>query len=626
MKWLHISDLHFDPLHDGTDTNYMREKLKDFLIKKRVHVDKLFLTGDYRNARFQADSDENAEKTTQYIFEISKIVGIEDNESILCIPGNHDLDRYINNRQELICKTKRSYKTQEGTFENTSVFVEAFTFYKRILNQLYGKEDTERLFAIYKANPHRICIYNDCNILMMNTELFAGEIVTTVDGKERDNDAGTLIVGSNYVLSLLSIAKQNGNPTIVLGHRGLELFEATERRKLLSIFKDNNVCMYLCGHSHDLWYDEYGDIPQITVGCIKVDDGVKAGFTIGEFCSESNIIKVTAFTWDNNNWNEYSHFSEDGSTLLFDINQNELLNGSNFPLTIKIVIDGRVRQFNCRVPENGIKFGVEHSAMISAGTGDLMCIIRNNQYSDLITCNHKFILSKDVWRVIGVDTTTPGVTKLTCKRELKGPYDDFASGISGIDQIAKFKIELFIPIDSIGLDQQLKFTPYLIRDTKHIKDAKLCVSIANENILAYDGINITGLSLGETDITVYWDDDKDICETFHVTVVSQPVNNIMYRIYKRDLNGKSYYDFRVISCRDIYFGIEKYVNCELADIDNACDFHITKVKDGTVVPVSHICNNEMMVNSKYLKIGEKYLLMITGVTTMQLEFQSVSLI
>jgi predicted MPP superfamily phosphohydrolase len=627
MKWLHLSDLHFHPVQDGTDTNYLREKLKDFLIEKRVHVDKLFLTGDFRDASRQADSDENAKKAVQYILEISEIVEIVDYKNILCVPGNHDLDRYINNRQELICKTKRSYRTQEGTFENTSVLVEAFTFYKRVLNQLYGKEYTEHLFDVYKANPHRICLYNDCNIMMMNTELFAGEIVTTGDGGKHENDAGTIIVGSNYVLSSLFDVKQTGNPTIVLGHRGLELFEATERRKLLSVFKDNNVCMYLCGHSHDLWYEEYGEIPQITVGCIKEANGVKAGFTIGEFCSGSNIIKVTAFTWDNNNWSDYSHFSKDGSTLLFDIYQNGLLSGSNFPLTIKIVIDGRVRQFNCRVPENGMTFGVEHSTMISVGTGDLVCIIRNNQYSDLITYNHKFILSKAIWKVIGIDTTTPGVTKITCKRELKGSYDDLESGISGINQIAKFKIELFVPIDSIGLNQQLKFTPYLIRDIEHIKDAKLCVSIANESVLAFDGINITGLSLGETDITVYWDDDKDICETFHVVVVSEPVKNIFYRVYKHDIkfNSKSYYDFSVITCNDVYFGIEKYVNCELTDIDEAFNFHIVSVKDGTVIPVNPESNCEIKVKTSCLETGGKYLLTVSGESTIQVEFKGMAL-
>jgi len=626
MKWLHLSDLHFNPLQDGTDTNYLREKLKSFLIKKGVKVDKLFLTGDFRDASRQEDTDENAERVVHYIREIVEIVGILDLQNVLCVPGNHDLDRYINNRQDLICKNKRSYRAQEGTFENTSALIESFTFYKRVLNKLYGKDYSDCLFTVYKTNPQRIFHYNDCNIMMMNTELLAGEIVTAGDGKKHENDAGTIVAGSNYVLSSLFSAKQTGNPTIVLGHRGIELFEATEQRKLLSIFRDNNVCLYLCGHSHDLWYEEYGEISQVTVGCIKQVSGVKAGFTIGEFHSESNSIKITAFSWDNNNWNDYSHFSKDGSTLIIDASQKGLLPVASFPIAINIVIDGRVRQFNCRVPENGMEFGVKHLPMISMGTGNLICIIRNNQYSDSITYNHSFILSKAIWKIIGIDNTTPGVTKLTCERELKGPYDDLESGISGINQISTFEIELFVPINIIGLDQQLKFMPHLLRDKRQIKDARLSVSIDNESVLTYDGVNINGMSLGETDLTVYWEEDKDIYSIFHVLVIREQATNIFYRIYKRDLtyNRKSYYDFSVIY-NDVNFGIEEYVNCELANMDEAFDFRIVRAKDKKDIPITYVSNFEIKIDTSCIYTGEKYLLTINGKCNMQIEFESVSL-
>jgi len=46
---------------------------------------------------------------------------------------------------------------------------------------------------------------------------------------------------------------------------------------------DKDVCLYLCGHSHDLWCDESYRIPQVIVGCIKQSNGVKVGFSIGEF-------------------------------------------------------------------------------------------------------------------------------------------------------------------------------------------------------------------------------------------------------------------------------------------------------------------------------------------------------
>jgi len=315
VRWIHLSDLHFNPKQDGTDTNCLREKLKEFLIDKQIKADKLFLTGDFRDASRQDDSNDNAEKVVKYIREISEIVGIADSDNIFCVPGNHDLDRCVNNRQELICKIKQSYTTKEGRFEHSSTLVDAFTFYKKVLNYLYGEKYTDALFEVYKTNPQRICCFEDCNIMMMNTEMFAGEIVTLRDGSPYVNDAGTIIAGSNYIFSTLFDVKKTKKPTIVLGHRGLELFEAREQRKIISIFKDNNICLYLCGHSHDLWYEEYGGIPQITVGCIKEADGVKAGFTIGDFFPENNTIQITAYTWDNNQWNNYSHFSKYGSTI-----------------------------------------------------------------------------------------------------------------------------------------------------------------------------------------------------------------------------------------------------------------------------------------------------------------------
>ena len=622
MKWMHISDLHFNPMQDGTDTNVLREKLKDFLSEKKVRVDKIFLTGDFRDASKQEDSDENAEKVVEYIREISKIVGIEDLQNILCVPGNHDLERNSGDRQKIICNTKRSYRPQDGIYDNMPTLVDAFTFYRRVLNRLYGQKYTDLLFDAYKANPHSIYQYSDCNILMLNTELFAGEMVQAGDGKQQENDAGTLIIGSNYVLSLLMNVKNTGKQTVVLGHRSLELIEAAERRKLLSIFQDNNVCLYLCGHSHELWFEEYGAIPQITVGCIREADGVKAGFTIGEIRPESNTISTTAYSWDNNYWNDYSHFSKKGSTINFDI--SKLVSITDFPHSIKIIIDGRVRVFNCRVPENGMTFGVEYSPVISVATGDLVCSIMKNQYSAAISFNQRFVLSKDVWKVIGVDNTANGITKLTCKRELKGHDDDFVSGIASKNLISNYEIKLKIPIDSIGLNQQLKFLPDLIRDMRLITDAKLSVIISDDDILTYDGINITGISLGETDVTVYWDDDKDIFGTFRIQVTSEPVTNTFYRVYKRDkiTNGKSYYDFTVIIRDDVYFGIEKYVNCELNEVEEAFVFQIVKINDGTIIPTNNEGNCEVKVNTSCMNIGEKYLLKITGESTMLFEFKS----
>lgn len=35
MKFLHISDMHFDPQNDGEDTNLLREKFINYLEEKK---------------------------------------------------------------------------------------------------------------------------------------------------------------------------------------------------------------------------------------------------------------------------------------------------------------------------------------------------------------------------------------------------------------------------------------------------------------------------------------------------------------------------------------------------------------------------------------------------------------
>lgn len=41
---------------------------------------------------------------------------------------------------------------------------------------------------------------------------------------------------------------------------------------------------------------------KITVGCIKQQDGVKVGFTIGEYSETNKSITIEAFSWENDRW------------------------------------------------------------------------------------------------------------------------------------------------------------------------------------------------------------------------------------------------------------------------------------------------------------------------------------
>ena len=622
MKWLHLSDLHFNPDDDGTDSNYLRDKLKDFLYQNQVVVDYLILSGDFRDASCQDDTDENAQKVAQFILGITKLVGITNTCNILCVPGNHDLNRDYNNRQELLITEKSKYQTEKGRFVNLPELVDAFSFYKKVLNFIYGTDFVNTMFDnCYKISPHKAVVTKDCNILLINTELLAGQSVEDASGNKCINDAGTLMAGSSYVLNELLTVKPTEKITIAVGHRGLDLLEPTEKRKLVNIFNDYGVCLYLCGHSHTLWVDDTLGVPQVTVGCIKQENGVRAGFSLGEFCVESNNINISAYSWENNSWNKYQHFYKGNSDLHIDLNGVAEAYGGGFDNKIKIVLDGRVREFYCRVPTEGMKFWIEHSPMISVGSGSLTCVLKNNQYTHLINYNHTFILSNAVWKVIGIDSTISGVTKLTCNRELKGPSDDFKTGIANKDLISNYRIELLSPIENIGVDQKIELLPLLIKDYKHIKDAKLLLSVSNQNIIASDKMSIIGKSIGKTDILIWWEDDDEIFLRFSVNVCDEKQENVGYRLYREDLafNSKSYFDYSVRIKNKVRIGVEKYINGEQVSVDKPLEFCLISKEDNCSMPIQQLENSVIEVDTSAMSYGKLYSLTIKGETQMQAE-------
>lgn len=436
MKWLHLSDIHFNPSKDGTDSIYLRNRLLEFLNQKEISVDKIFLTGDFRDASCQEGTDDAAKDIADYISELADIVGVKKSRDVLLVPGNHDLTRNFEFRQETVTENKGEYDPGNGILKNLDTLVESFEFYKKVVAHIVGNDYADNLFEnVFKINPHFFTVTDDINFLQLNTELLAGEVIEQ-GGRKRVLDEGTLIVGTKYVINTLSFMEYSKKPTIVLAHRGLDLLNSFERRKLLHIFEDFNICMYLCGHSHDLWCDESYGIPQITVGCIKQQDGVKAGFTIGNYDEVDKKIAIEAFSWENDRWGEYSHFCSKGHRIVWDISNKVVLDEDEYRNKIKIVINGKVREFYGKVID--MKHSVDHGMMMSTIAGSLIFEIRNNEFTKDIKFNDKFILSQNVWKVIGVDDTAKLTITVTCEKALRNPSeDDMESGIANKSHIRK---------------------------------------------------------------------------------------------------------------------------------------------------------------------------------------------
>lgn len=148
MRWIHLSDLHFDPLSDGRCTNQMRDKLKAYIKEHQITADHLFLTGDYRNAKYWREDIEGLAKTAvDFILDIAEAAKI-DTANIHVIPGNHDLDRTSDT--ERIDAIKKDYDVDIGRIddEDLAFLLERFTFFKCLYCELEGRGTKTVLSAI----------------------------------------------------------------------------------------------------------------------------------------------------------------------------------------------------------------------------------------------------------------------------------------------------------------------------------------------------------------------------------------------------------------------------------------------------------------------------------------------
>ena len=72
VRWLHISDLHFN--NDDMSTVLMREELPKYLRKNNIRCDYIFCTGDIRTAN--ASPNNFPDEAAKYLIDLCTAVGI----------------------------------------------------------------------------------------------------------------------------------------------------------------------------------------------------------------------------------------------------------------------------------------------------------------------------------------------------------------------------------------------------------------------------------------------------------------------------------------------------------------------------------------------------------------------
>ena len=302
MKWLHISDLHYNPAKANFDTKQLLSKLISYIGDHNIAVDEIFFTGDFRFAEAQEATIENARLAAKKLIEIADIAGVRDAIHIHIVPGNHDLewgDAFLFNQANEQYNHHGEYAghiiQNNNKIRCIDYLSSRFQFFLWIAAELNNGIWINSLVDLKPINIRTGKIGEKFNVIYLNTALGCGQNV------ERTQ----LRVGYEYIAKTIE-SIDAGIPTIVLGHHGLGCMARKERERIKEILNQKNVKLYLCGDEHIGGIDEYGTMLQLTAGCLNQEEkGIEPTFYIGEM-EDNGSFEVNAYTYQSGAYTGWS--------------------------------------------------------------------------------------------------------------------------------------------------------------------------------------------------------------------------------------------------------------------------------------------------------------------------------
>ncbi len=299
MRFLHFTDLHYCPEKDGRSSRELREALPEYIKQHHLKADEIFFTGDYRHAVLQKDEtiEEAATKSADFIKKIANASGISDMKHVHLIPGNHDKSR---NDKRRLNKIKKNYSVESGNFseEDYKFLISQFEFFFTLCKKIYGDDYDES-----KTSIHTYTAIKGTVILRLNTAIMHNS----------STDRNNLIIGNEYLALILEEISRiyPKYPIIILAHHAIEMLNKNEREAVEQIFHRYPIMLYLCGDSHEVWWRNINGYLEITMGCLKSDNGVQTTFLYGNTLTDT----YTAYRWDykfgvDTGWGEYTQFND----------------------------------------------------------------------------------------------------------------------------------------------------------------------------------------------------------------------------------------------------------------------------------------------------------------------------
>lgn len=310
IRWLHISDLHLGD--EDVSSSSMRDDLLTFLSEQDKPFDYIFLTGDIRSAgpRYAGYTPEMAD----YIKRICDVCHIPV-EQLFIVPGNHDIDRDADGRDEAI---RRVMFQRNGYYdpyfgiinpEDLECIRDGQKSFRDFLSKIYS-DDRLACYSNPQA-PHFVVETEDFNILHLDSTI----------SYTKDQEAVDLIVGMEKLCQTLK-GLNDRKPTIVLTHYPFTSLLQDERKNLAIRLQKKGIRLWLAGHEHDhnLLHHQYLHILQS--GELRYEKDSCASVLIGEHDPDSYRCEVKAYKWYPEGWAEYPFVnldSEDKSVYRFQL-------------------------------------------------------------------------------------------------------------------------------------------------------------------------------------------------------------------------------------------------------------------------------------------------------------------
>lgn len=330
INWLHISDLHLGS--EGTITNIMRDELPIYLKRLGVKCDYVFCTGDIRTANVNPHlfTDDMA----AYLISICEAVQTSV-DRLYIVPGNHDVDRDVDGRHDVIRKVlydgKGYYHPDNGIIEpeDLSVIMTGEKDFLSFLSKIYDA-DRLKLYGNPKM-PHFNIETEHFNILHVDTNL------AYTSGQEHND----LFVGTKLLYDAIHTLNKN-KPTILLSHYPVTSFLQGERKVLSTMLQHNGVQLWLAGHEHDQVLQKVHYIYSLQAGVLRNEQGVHSSVLLGQYDPTTCMCSVYAHTWFDEGWAKYPYVDlENTPQDVFSINLSSKLNDTTaIPQDLKQVMNG----------------------------------------------------------------------------------------------------------------------------------------------------------------------------------------------------------------------------------------------------------------------------------------------